>query len=301
MLTRAACLLSIWLLLGTAIGQVCVDELHAAVQAPDLQPGQAAVLLLERMVRLAEPALPASRRDTGPVDGAGPAAAAVTYLHQRNLLPGNWRVEAHTAATWNTMLRGYARWYGVEPPTAAATDLPDMVEEAATVLGLVSEALRPLPVFATAEDGSISFFAVIWNWTRFPRLLVFPAPDDLRLGSGGSREAAAPVLEAMSGCALRFEDFVFAPEDVALRLFVEQGRSTLRLLATEPLPVPFLQVEADEVVDMLRFDHPYLEGAEAAGVAIDGPSPSITTILLILPRLRTNLGPFDLQGYLSFP
>lgn len=284
-----------------AQAQVCVDELRQAVRPADLGPGQAAALLLERMVRLAEPALPASRQGAGPIQGAGPATAAVTYLHQRHLLADGWGVETHGASAWNGMLRRFARWYGVEPPPASATDVPGMVEEAAMVLQQVSEALRPLAVFAADQDGRLSFFAVIWNWTRYPRLLVFPTPDDLRLGSGNSVQAAAPVLERMSGCALRFKDFVFATEDVALRLFVDQGRSTLRLLGTEPLAVPYVEVEADEVVAVIRFDHPFLVGAQAASVAIDGPSLSFTTALTILPRLRTSLSPFDLQHYLTFP
>lgn len=308
---RVMALLCLCVLLATASAQaqVCVDELWQVVRPSaagpvrgSLSPGQAAALLLERMVRLAEPALPASRDGSGPLEGAGPAAAAITYLHQRHLLPANWSVDGHGASAWNAMLRGLARWYGVDPPAAAATELPAMVEEAAATLALISEALRPLPVFATGDGGGISFFAVIWNWTRYPRLLLFP-PDGLRLGQGNSRAAATPVLEAVGNCALRFDDFVFADEEVAMRMFIEQGRSTLRLLATDvdPAATPLRTVEEDEVVRMLRFDHPYLAGAHAASVAIDGPSPSVTTILLILPRLRTSLSPFGLQWYLAFP
>lgn len=297
----AVLLLVVVLAAAGAKAQVCVDELQLAVRPTGLNAGQAAALLLERMVRLAEPALPASRQGAGPVEGAGPATAAVTYLYQRHLLTDSWGVEGHSASAWNGMLRSFARWYGVEPPPASATDLAGMVAEAAAALQSVSEALRPLPVFAADDDGQISFFAVIWNWTRYPRLLVFPTPEDLRLGSGNSIQAAAPVLERMGNCALRFDDFVFAAEDVALRLFVDQGRSSLRLLATEPLPVPNVTVEGDEVVGVMRFDHPYLVGAQAASVAIDGPSPTITTILSILPRLRTSLSPFGLQWFLAFP
>jgi hypothetical protein len=56
-----------------------------------------------------------------------------------------------------------------------------------------------------------------------------PAPADLppRPGRASPRatshEAAPPVLEAMANCALRFEHFVYASEEVALQLFVAQG------------------------------------------------------------------------------
>ncbi len=279
-------------LASVAFAQVCEPELRRALPGFGATPGQVAAALLARAVQLVEPALPASRGGSGPIEGAGAAADAVTYLHRRYLLPSGWTPDGHTAEHWAAMLARFASPYRVAAPAAGALDPDGMVLEAASALEAVAAAVRPLPVFAVDDTGQITFFAVIWNWTPFPRLLVFRPRDGVRLADAPeSRDAARPVLDALSTCALDFDLYVYADEAVALRLFVAQGASTLRVLGVEPaaseLPSSF---GSDEVVDVITFRSPAMAGVEVASVAIDGPSPGVGDILFVLVRVRTNVG-----------
>jgi len=275
-----------------AAAQVCTTELQRALPGAGATPGQVAAALVARAVQLVEPALPASRGGSGPVEGAGSAADAVTYLHRRRLLPDGWTPEGHTPEAWSAMLARFTAPYRLAAPTATGVDTAAMLAEVAHALERVAGAVRPLPVFAVDGDGRVTFYAVIWNWTPYPRLLIFRPRDGVRLADAPeSRDAAPPVLAAMGNCALRFDLYVYAEEEVALRLFVAQGSSTLRLLGTEPtvagLPAAF---GTDDVVDVITFRSPAMDGLEVASVAIDGPSPGVGAILYVLVRVRTNVG-----------
>lgn len=286
-----ACLLA---LASVASAQVCVDELGRALPGADATAGQVAASLLARAVQLVEPALPPSRDGSGPVEGAGAAAEAVTYLHQRRLLPSGWTPEGHTPEGWAAMLARFAGGYRVDAPVASGADRAAMVDEAARALEAVADAVRPLPVFAVDAQRRVTFFAVIWNWTPFPRLLLFRPPADLALAGDArapSEEAAAPVLEALSGCALRFDRFVYADEPAALRLFVAQGASTLRVLGSEPASagVPD-EFGAEDVVAALTFQAPELDGVRVLSASIEGPSPGFGAVFGVLLQVRTNVG-----------
>lgn len=291
-------------LLGSAAAQVCTDELRRALPGPDATLGQAAAALFAEAVRQIEPAWPGLRGGDGPVAGAGAAADAVTYLHRRRLLPEGWTPEDHTPEAWAAMWASFASKYRVTPPATTGADVATMVDEAARALELVADAVRPLPVFAVDGDGRVTLFVVLWNWTPYPRLLVFRVPAGTALGDGdGSEARAAPVLAAVAGCALRFDGFVYASEDVALRLFVDQGGdSTLRLLGSEPLLVGTPSAFAgDDVVAVLRFEHPALASADVVSVAIEGPSLGVGAAFTVLANVRTNLGLDGVLRALALP
>lgn len=291
------------LTLSVAAAQVCTGELRAALPAGSVTPGQAAALLLARAMSLVEPAYPEVRGGAGPVAGAGPAEAAVTWLHRRRLLPDGWSAEGHDAAAWAAMWEHVSTGYRVTPPALGAIDPAAMVDEAARALARLAEAVRPLPVFAVDADERVTFVAVIWNWTPAPRLLVLRPSDGLRLASErASVDAAAPVLTALSDCALRFERFAYAREDLALRLFVDQGASTLRVMASDPpragWPVVF---DADEVVEVLTFRSPAVADLRVLSVAIEGPTPGLGAVLPVLLQLRTNVGLDGVLQVLALP
>lgn len=286
-----------------ATAQVCTSELQQALPGAGATPGQVAASLLARAVQLIEPALPPQRGGSGPIEGAGAAADAVTYLHQRRLLPDGWSPEGHTPAAWSAMLTRFVAPYREAPPPATGTDTRAMLSEAALALEIVADAVRPLPVFAVDADGRVTFFAVIWNWTPFPRLLVFrPHPEARLADAGSSREAAPPALEAMANCALRFEHFVYASEAAALQLFVAQGASTLLVMGSEPaldgLPRSF---GPDEVIEVLTFRSPVMDGVEVASVSIEGPAPGFGAVLQVLLQVRTNAGVEAVMRSLALP
>ncbi len=291
-------------LLGSAAAQVCTSELRRALPGPDATVGQAAAALFAEAVRRIEPAWPGLRGGDGPVAEAGAAADAVTYLHRRRLLPEGWTPEDHTPEAWAAMWASFAARYRIAPPTTTGADVATMVDEAARALELVAGAVRPLPVFAVDGDGRVTLVVVLWNWTPYPRLLVFRTPPDTALADGDDSAArAAPVLAALSGCALRFDGFAYATEDVALRLFVDQGgSSTLRLLGSDPpLPQAPTEFSGEDVVAVLRFEHPALVGADVVSVAIEGPSLGVGSAFLVLANVRTNLGLDGVLRTLALP
>jgi len=284
---RTLALVCLLALASAAWAQVCVDELRRALPGADATAGQTAAALLA-------PALPASRDGGGPVEGAGAAADAVTYLHRRHLLPGGWTPDGHTPERWAAMLARFAAGYRVSAPVATGADRETMLDEAARALEAVANAVRPLPIFAVDAQRRVTFFAVIWNWTPFPRLLLFRPPADLVLAGDArtpSPEAAAPVLAALSGCALAFDRFVYADESAALRLFVAQGASTLRVLGSEPevVGVPD-EFGSDDVVAALTFRAPELDGVRVLSASIEGPSPGFGAVFGVLLQVRTNVG-----------
>jgi hypothetical protein len=280
----------------------CLAEVRAA--APGAAPRAVmAVELLARIVTLVEPSFPALRGGQGPIAADEPGAAAARFLHRRYLLPEGWSPETYDDAQWRAMLRGFAARYRAEATDVVGGDRAGMIADAERTLVAVIDAVRPLAVFATGPDEGVTFFAVIWNWTPAPRLMIMRPPEGLALGPGReSAVRAAPVLEAMSTCALRFASFVYAPEDVALRVFVQQGESIMRVLASDPPRDGWpLVIPAERVVDGFRFEDPTLAGVRTASVSIEGPSIGIGTAIRVLATVRTNIGLDGILYHLAIP
>jgi hypothetical protein len=282
--------------------RVCTRELSAAVPS-SAPPAVMAVELLAAMVRLVEPALPALRGGDGPIAAGEDGAEAATFLHRRHLLPSGWTPEAHDAAAWRSMLGGIALRYRAAAPPVRGDDRAAMLDDAAATLAGISRAVRPLAVIATGADDVVVFFAVVWNWTPVPRLIIVRPPPGLALGPGSaSVDRAAPVLERMSTCALRFESFVYASELIALPIFVQQGESTMRILGSEPphSGLPIL-IPAERVIGAFEFADPALAGLDVVSVAIEGPSIGVGTAIRVLASVRTNLNLEGLLRHMAFP
>jgi hypothetical protein len=298
-------------LMGSAHGQPraddaqspCLPLLRRSLPSHDVSDAVMAVELLTQLVRITEPAFPALRGGAGPIAAGEDGADAARFLHRRYLLPDGWTPETHDDDAWREMLRAIAARYGAQAPSIVGTNRTGMIGDVSRTMAVISAALRPLAVFATGPGDRVTFFAVLWNWTPAPRLILLRPPEGLELGPGGtSSERAAPVLEAMSTCAIRFESFVFASEDVALRMFVQQGESIMRILESEP-PRPDwpLVITAERVVDAFRFADPAQEGLDAMSVSIEGPSIGVGTALAVLAAVRTNLGLDGIFYHLAFP
>jgi hypothetical protein len=296
---------------GAALEGECLSELRGALPpASASNPGSAsggdavvAVELLAAMVRLAEPALPELRRGSGPIAAGEPGSEAARFLHRRRMLPSGWTPEAHDSAAWQAMLREFAGKYRAEAPAEVGVGREGMLRDAAATLESVSSQLRPLAVFATGDEDEVVFFAVVWNWTPVPRLLLMRPPPGLRLAEGRtSSDRAAPVLEAMSTCALRFTSFVYAGEELALRMFIQQGESTLRVLASEPRRDGWpLDVQPDRVIDVFLFEAPELDGVDVIAGAVEGPSIGIGTALAVIATARMNVGLDGILYHMAFP
>ena len=282
---------------GTAQAQaqeVCAQELRAAIPegAP---PVRVATALVRTALAAIEPALPTDRGTSQ--EWADPNAA---WLQRRGFLPNDWDEDAElTPDAWAGLLANLQTPYGVEPREVSGETDPDaLLNDVARVLEAVASAVRPLALVAT-EPGNrqaLVFAGVIWNWTPYPRLLVFD-PAELSFGEDGSLE---PLLAELGTCAWSPTAYMATNADAAAEFYLGNSEATVRILATDEGPVGEA-VERDAQRDLLAFRHPALEGAQVASIGFEGAGPSVAQVTGLLASVRTNLGAFDIGRYLAFP
>lgn len=301
----AACLA---LLLGAGAGaQTCSAELSEALPTPSggavaeaAPSGVVAAALLKEAVELVEPALPPLQYDAAvPLEATDPYYQTVKYLAERKLLPASWRAEELDAKTWAAMLDAFLAWYrlpasGVDAPTDGA----DMVADVSRVLDRVSRAIRPAALLATdpADSSRTSFWAIIWNWTVYPRLLVV-RPDD------GASSRPADALASLSNCVRHVTAYISAPEETAKRLFLSHNSSRMYVVASQPGKNGFwpYEVPAGAELAAFGFELPDLSSVRLYAAVFDGPEVGFGTLLGLFWRVRTNVAPTALMGYLSTP
>jgi hypothetical protein len=287
---------------AAAADGVCEPQLRRALPLPGVPDGVVAVELLAAAVRQVEPALRPWRNPGAPIPAGERGAEAARFVASVGLLPNGWSLETHDLDAWQAMHARFAGWYRATPATVRGGGREGMLNDMVATLGAVSDALRPLAVFATGPEDEVTFFAVVWNWTPVPRLVLLRTPAGLYLGEGDGAERAAPVLAAMSNCALRFDGYVYAPEDLAIQLFGQQGESIFRVLGSDPpaadLPPVF---EADRVLGVFTFDDPALAGVRALSGGVEGPSVSAATAVRLLATVRTNIGLDGIFFHTAFP
>ncbi len=296
-------LTSMALMLGVAHAELCRQELTLALMDQTLErapTGVDAARALRRAVELVEPALPPLRTDSAvPLAENHPDYAAVRYLADRRLLPETWQPESIDGATWERMLNAFLAWYklpGVSP--GAPGTAGELIADMDAVLERVSGAIRPAALLATdpANGNRISFWAIIWNWTVYPRLLVVrPTGDPLTHPSD--------VLPRLSNCAVKVEAYISAPEETAKSIFLTHNSSRMYVVASSPGRErlwPY-QVPAGEELDAFVYRHPEVDGLWIYSAVFDGPSVGIGSLLGLMTRVRTNVSPFNINRYLQTP
>lgn len=292
------------LLAPLAAAQVCRDELVGALPDRSLDrpaTGVDAALVLLRAVQLVEPALPPlARVDDVGLDESHPAYGAVRYLRERGLLPPSWQPEELAAEAWREMNSRFLGWYELGGPLPdAPVTVGDLVDDMARTLARVGQAVRPAALLAwdPEDDDRISFWAIIWNWTVYPRLLVFRPDPGVDL-SRSPRDA----LPHLSNCAVRVAAYVTAPEGTAKDLFLAHNESRMYVVATQPeKPGWPLLVEQGAELDAFAFALPELEGAEVYAAVFDGPEVGFGTLLRLMTSVRTNLSPAGFLNHLQTP
>lgn len=290
---------------SSAAAQICVSDLRGALT--DLSTdrkatGIDAALVLERAVRLVEPALPVMVRVSSlPLPKDSPAYPDVLYLAERRLLPGSWRPGSIDARTWQTMLDRFQSWYKVQPFTVHdPARVSDLLIDGATALERVSKAIRPaaLIAFDPSDPKRIAFWAIIWNWTIYPRLIVLHPRSDVTLANGPEA-----VLKHMGNCAVHITSYVMAPATDAERLFLATNQSRMYVVGSVPSRGKAWpeKVPAGKDLETFAFQTSMVQGLDAYAAVFDGPEVGFTTVLGLLPKLRTNMSPTRFLSYMKTP
>lgn len=297
--------LAVTLAVGSAQAQRCTAELASALDgstAPDHVSGVEGVAVVRAAVELIEPALPRMRLGDPPGVGRGePGYDDALWLYERNLLPQAWTPDVFARPIWQEVARRLFAWYGLGPTVVAEpADEASFVADVARVLEIASEAVRPTAIvaFDPADRDRVSFWALMWNWTVFPRLIVVRPAEGVRL------EAGVPsILPLLGSCALRPTSFISAAEGTATRLFQANTDAQMVIVGSSPATErrwPY-RVGAGDELDVFGFGHPEVADLERYSAVFVGPRVSPLTLLRLLPQVRTNLSPRALLRQLETP
>lgn len=301
----ALALMPLALLGGAALAQRCGGELAAALErstTPEHVSGVEGVAVVRAAVELLEPALPRMRLGSPSGVARGePGFDDALFLHERNLLPEGWRPDTLARPVWQEIARRLLAWYGLDPlvvvdPASEAAFLGDV----SRVLEVAAAAVRPAAIVAFDPDdrNSVAFWALMWNWTVFPRLIVYRPAADVSLADG-----VAAVLPHLGSCALQPTSYLTAPEATATRLFRNANASEMVIVGGEPNVEqrwPY-RVDAGGELSVFAFEHPEVADLELYSVVFVGSRVNPATLLRLLPQVRTNLSPRALLRYLETP
>jgi hypothetical protein len=256
--------------------------------------------LLADAIRLVEPSLPVllnpSRLALPPEH---PAYHDLRYLRQRRVIPADAVVDPLTPEVWGAALSVVSGWYRIPPVASGDPNLPGVaVRDVQGLIGSVANAVRPLALIAwePGRDSQLAFLGLVWNWSVYPRLIVF------RENQGMVRNLGV-TARTLSNCAYPVNDYVAASAPVARDLFLAQDVATMYIVGSEPDPGGRWpeEVPAGEELAVFAFEHPLVADVrQFSAVFIGDPAPVLTFVRL-LPQLRTNLSPLGIPRVLAVP
>lgn len=281
-------------LAGFAWAQVCENELRGAISM-DAPPQRIATALARTAATAIEPALPYRGQTSARWDDPN-----AEWLARHGFLPRGWNEHAPpTPRLWAELLGNLQVPYRVAPSNLSGyIDAETLLAETQAVLQRVSSSVRPLALVATrpGQREEIVSVSVIWNWTPWPRLLIFE-PSTLAFAPD---EDISEVLVKVGTCAWRPRAYLRTDVNNAASFYVGNSDARVRLLATDIGHSGEL-VPDDQEETMFAFEGDLLSGASIAAVGFEGPGPSTWQVMKFLSSAQTNVGAFDLPYYLALP
>ena len=287
-----------------------VSAVLAARTAASLAWGAASCPLPERpipalaaTVRLLEPAMPRlliTARLELPADH--PEYPDLQYLRERRVIARGAEVDPMTPDVWQSALDEVAGWYRAGTVRAGDPSDPAVVErDLAALITQVARAVRPVALVAwDPEDRQrLAFLGMVWNWTRYPRLVVYRLdPEDDRVDAN-----LASMARRLDTCAYPVRDYVAASAPVARDLFLAENRARMFIVGSEPdLPGAWpLEIAQGDEVDVFAFTHPLVASLDAYAAVFVGDAAPALTLARLLPFVRTNLSPVGLMRILATP
>lgn len=132
----------------------------------------------------------------------------------------------------------------------------------------------------------VAHAAVYWNSPLTSRVRVVQVPDEVR----GDRDA---VLALLGTCAVPVDEWLSAPEGVALEFLTEHVSASMLVVAEGAAPGGEW-VPPERLIAALRFRDRATEGLDGFSAWFAGERPGIVAATRLLPTLRGSLGPRDL-------
>lgn len=303
MLSRITILLST-LLLSSSLAATCTwSGITPPERASAAPTGYDFVAYFQRGLRLIEPSLPRLQRVDMKRFAAAPSEAllsAAKYVAERKLVPSNWSEQVISPEAWRRAVEELYAWYHVpaSPPPWPRT-VAELETATAKVFETVGAALRPVLLIATDPDDPerISFWAYLWNWTPYPRVIVFPPNPHVR-----TSKTNIEAMRAVSNCLVTVEYYIVAEENVARSLFLGHYDSEVQIIQTEPASeLAGLVVPAGKEIDVFLFQYPGMETLESVALTFSGPSAGVFDILGGISKVKTNIGIFNFSHMFALP
>lgn len=283
----------------------CFSELRAGASPEELAAEASlddALILFERVVRLVEPALPPLIHNPNYdlLTGLEPNSAAYdsgVYLIQRGLLPSNFSSSNFTAATWRDMKNKLLAWYDL--PALGLTALGSsekLIQELASLSQQVGAQLEPVLIVASEDRraDTLSFLSLMHLQSPYPRLIILPPLENIDISN-----RIQTLFPLVSTCVFNIENYVYAPQATATRLFFSNTEAESYIVSSEPHNVAPLAIPIGQEIHYFQFNIPELAGVERFSVVFAGSNVDAMTVVRMLPQLRTNLGPRDIMRFFN--
>lgn len=317
-----------WLLALTAATALAQEGLESG--PIDLQTALCSTLpaevsplaALAGVVRLFEPALPVmlipSRLALEPDH---PDHADLRYLRERRVLSATAVVDPMSREAWQAAFDALTQWYRLERVVVGdPLDPRDRARDIAALVERIALAVRPLALIGWAEQGvaaggassgaagaaEVAFLGLVWNWSVYPRLIVWRsealAESPAVAGAPAAGVTPLQVAQRLSTCAVTVGHYIAARESVARDLFLARNSARMWVVASEPAHPDWpREVPLGEEVAVFDFSHPWVADLDAFAAVFVGEQPAILNFLSLLPQLRTNLTPLGAPRFLAVP
>ncbi len=293
-------------LLGVALAPLAHADPYPCL--PDVQDAEAheplgwlAVQWVADVMREIEPALPRTRTAAQlPLAPGDPLEDAFRFLRERGLLDPGYRPESFDAAAWQALLDGVLARYGLPAIAVGPADSPEALrDDLATLVARVLAVVRPVALLAwdPEDEARLVFVAVMWNWSPYPRLMVWRPPDDWSM-----RDGPRVLAGRIDFCGQPVRDFVSAAEPVARSLFLNHADAAMYLVGSDPETRSWpYRVERGDEVAVFAFEHPEVVGVETFSAVFVGEPPGVLQLARLVPFVRTNLSPVGMARAFQTP
>lgn len=283
----------------------CLDELRVGSSPESLAADASledALVLFERVVRLVEPALPSLvyNPDMSLLEGLEPTSAAYAsgeYLLKRGLLPSNFDSSHFSAETWRDLKNNLRAWYDL-PPLGVTTmgSAEQLVQELSSLSQQISAKVDPVLIVASENRraDTLSFLSLMHLQSPYPRLIILRPLENIDIS-----RRIQNLFPLVSTCVFQVENYVYAPQATATRLFFANTDAESYIVSSEPRDVAPLAIPLGQEVSYFQFNQSALEGVERFSVVFAGSNVGAMTVVRMLPQLRTNLGPRDIMGFFN--